>query len=152
MFFSLWGCHAKSFDSSDVTWKTYNNSRYGFEFPYPSNWNALPAPANEDGIALVSPQKKTGEIRSWAVNQLPKSITKEPDTKTTINPNFRTTQGVSGVLLVEINDQTSSMTLSLTQDEVQYYWQGRSHNQEFPNYYRLFYYIAQQYRIREEKG
>jgi len=143
----LWGCAASSFNTSGVTWKTYSNSRYGFEFPYPSNWTSLPAPDNDDGIAFVSPQKNSVEIRSWAGNRLPESLSKNRDVKTTINPNFRTVQGVSGVLVVEIDQQVSSMTLTLTQGQIKYYWQGRSHSQEFQDYYSLFYYIAQQYRI-----
>ena len=51
------------------------------------------------------------------------------------------------MLVVEVGQQVSSMTLTLTQGQVKYYWQGQSNSQEFQNYYRLFYYIAQQYRI-----
>jgi hypothetical protein len=39
------------------------------------------------------------------------------------------------------------MTLTLTQSQVKYYLRGRSKSQDFQDYYRLFYYIAQQYRI-----
>jgi hypothetical protein len=143
----LWGCTGSSFNTSGLTWKTYSNSRYGFEFPYPSNWTSLPAPDNDDGIGFVSPQKKSVEIRSWAGNRLPDSLTKNRDVKTTIDPNFRTVQGVSGVLVVEVDQRVSSMTLTLTQGQIKYYWQGRSQSQEFQAYYNLFYYIAQQYRI-----
>jgi hypothetical protein len=139
----LWGCAAPSFNGSDFRWKTYRNERYGFEFPYPSNWTALRTPTNDDGIALVSPQSNTVEIRAWAVNKLPDLFTKDQK----INSNFQTAQGVSGIMLVEVDQQVSLMKLSLTQGQVKYYWQGRSQNQEFPDYYRLFYYIAQQYRI-----
>ncbi|AFY33985.1 hypothetical protein [Calothrix sp. PCC 7507] len=143
----LWGCAASGFNTSGVTWKTYNNSRYSFEFPYPSNWASLPAPDNDDGITFVSPQKNSVQIRSWAGNRLPESLTKNRDVKTTIDPNFRTVQGVSGVLVVDVDPQVSLMTLTLTQGQIKYYWQGRSQTQEFPDYYNLFYYIAQQYRI-----
>ncbi|WP_017655889.1 hypothetical protein [Fortiea contorta] len=143
----LWGCATSSFNASALTWKTYNNSRYDFEFPYPSNWTSLTAPENADGIVLVSPPKNTVEIRSWAGNRLPESLSKDGKVKTTTNPNFRTVQGVSGVLVVEVDQQVSSMTLTLTQGQVKYYWQGRSRSQEFSDYYNLFYYIAQQYRI-----
>ena len=51
-------------------------------------------------------------------------------------------------MLIEVGQEVSSMTLTLTQGQVKYYWQGRSQSQEFQDYYRLFYYIAQQYRIR----
>ncbi|WP_414565275.1 MULTISPECIES: hypothetical protein [unclassified Anabaena] len=149
LLLSLWGCTATNFQDSPVTWNTYKNSRYGFEFPYPSNWKTLPVPGNSDGIALVSPQNEAVEIRSWAVNLLPESITTETNSKTKITPNFQTDQGISGVLLVEIDQEISLMKLSLIQDEVEYYWQGRSQNLEFPSYYPLFYYIAQQYRIGE---
>ncbi|WGV24241.1 hypothetical protein [Halotia branconii] len=139
----LWGCSASSLNGADLTWKTYQNERYGFEFPYPSNWTALPPPTNNDGIVLVSPQSNTVEIRAWAVNRPPDAFTKDHK----INSNFQTDQGISGEMLVEVNQQVSSMKLSLTQDQVKYYWQGQSQNQEFPDYYRLFYYIAQHYRI-----
>ncbi|TVP63881.1 MAG: hypothetical protein EA343_06675 [Nodularia sp. (in: Bacteria)] len=145
LLLSLWSCTATSFPAPGVTWNTYHNYRYGFEFPYPSNWNALPAKANNDGIILVSPKNDSVEIRSWAAYRLPDSMT--PNRQTTNQPNFQTGQGVSGVLLVEIDQQISSMTLSLIQDEVEYYWQARSQNQEFSDYYDLFYYIAYQYRI-----
>lgn len=147
LFFILCGCSAPSFNASNMRWKTYSNSRYGFEFPYPSNWNALPSPENGDGIAFVSPRNKNVEIRAWASNQPSESINQEQKTQTSINPNFQTVQGVSGVLLVEVGNPVSSMTLTLTHGQVKYYWQGRSQSQEFQDYYRLFYYIAQQYRI-----
>ncbi|MEA5582970.1 hypothetical protein VB620_16675 [Nodularia harveyana UHCC-0300] len=145
LLLSLWSCTATSLPAPNVTWDTYTNSRYGFEFPYPNNWNALPAKTNNDGIILVSSKNNSVEIRAWAANRLPESIA--TNSQTTINPNFKTAQGVSGVLLVEIDQQISSMTLSLTQDQVEYHWQARSENQDFSDYYNLFYYIAYQYRI-----
>ncbi|MBH8564050.1 hypothetical protein I8748_17975 [Nostoc sp. CENA67] len=147
LFTIVSGCSAPNFNASNITWKTYSNSRYGFEFPYPSNWTALTAPENNDGIAFVPPQNNSVEIRAWAVNQLPKSITEDQDSEKAIKPNFQTAQGISGVMLVEVGQQVSLMTLTLTQGQVKYYWQGRSSSQEFQDYYRLFYYIAQQYRI-----
>ena len=141
----LCGC-VTGFNAGTITWKTYSNYRYGFEFPYPSNWTALAAPENGDGIALVSPESNSVEIRGWASNQLPDSTTDKKAMKK-INSNFQTTQGVSGVLVVEVNQQVSSMTLTLTQGQVNYYWQGRSESKKFKDYYRFFYYIAQQYRI-----
>jgi hypothetical protein len=139
----LWGCTTNNFNAGAIAWKTYSNSRYGFEFPYPSNWTSLAAPENDDGIAFTSPQDKSVEIRGWASQQLPDdhvSVKK-------IKSNFQTIQGVSGVLVVEVDRQVGSMTLTLTHSQVKYHWQGRSNSKEFPNYYRLFYYIAQQYRI-----
>lgn len=143
----LWGCGTSSFNTSGLTWKTYSNSRYGFEFPYPSNWTSLPTPDNQDGIAFVAPQKTSVEMRAWAGNHLIEPFGKSRDVKTTINPNFQTAQGVSGVLVVEVDEQVSSMTLTLTHGKIKYYWQGRSPTQEFPNYYSLFNYIAHQYKI-----
>ncbi|MDH6057816.1 hypothetical protein [Umezakia ovalisporum] len=146
LLLSLWSCSTTTFSITHVTWNTYNNSRYGFQFPYPSNWNPLPSTANNDGIVLVSPRNNSVEIRAWAGNRLPESI--RQNSKTTINPNFHTAQGVPGVLLVESDQQITSMKLSLTQDQVEYHWQARSQNQQFSDYYHLFYYIAHQYQIR----
>lgn len=143
----LWGCGVSSFNNSELTWKTYSNSRYGFEFPYPSNWTSLPTPDNKDGIAFVSVQKTSVEIRAWAGNTLIEPSSKNRDAKTTINPNFQTAQGVPGVLVVEVDQQVSLMTLTLTHGHIKYYWQGRSPTPEFANYYNLFNYIARQYRI-----
>lgn len=142
----LWGCTANNFNAGAITWKTYSNSRYGFEFPYPSNWTSLAAPENDDGIAFISPQNNTVEIRGWASQQLPNSIVTEQEPVKKLKPNFQTAQGISGVLLVEVNQQIGSMTLTLTQGQVKYYWQGRSKSQDFQDYYRLFYYIAQRDR------
>ncbi|MBE9003759.1 hypothetical protein IQ259_01615 [Fortiea sp. LEGE XX443] len=143
----LWGCVAPSVNVSGTQWKNYKNSRYGFEFPYPSNWTVLAAPENNDGIALVSPRSQTVEIRAWASNQLPDTVNDKHNSKKNINSNFQTNQGVSGVLLVEVGQQIGSMKLTLTQGKITYYWQGHSPSQDFSNYYPLFYYIAQQYRI-----
>ncbi|BDI14722.1 hypothetical protein ANSO36C_05240 [Nostoc cf. commune SO-36] len=139
----LWGCTANDFNAGAIAWKTYSNSRYGFEFPYPSNWTSLAAPANDDGIAFLSPQDNSVEIRGWASQQLPN----DRESVKKIKSNFQTAQGVSGVLVVEVDQQIGSMTLTLTQSQVKYCLQGRSKSQDFQNYYRLFYYIAQQYRI-----
>ncbi|MEH2165775.1 MAG: hypothetical protein V7K41_03690 [Nostoc sp.] len=143
LFIILWGCTTNNFNAGAIAWKTYSNSRYGFEFPYPSNWTSLAASENGDGIAFISPQNNSVEIRGWASHQLPN----DRESLKKIKSNFQTTQGVSGVLIVEVDRQAGSMTLTLTQSQVKYYLQGRSKSQEFQNYYRLFYYIAQQYRI-----
>ena len=139
----LWGCAANDFNAGVIAWKTYRNSRYGFEFPYPSNWTSLAASENGDGIAFISPQDNSVEIRGWASHQLPN----EQESVKKIKSNFQTAQGVAGVLVVEVDRRSGSMTLTLTQSQVKYHLQGRSKSQEFQNYYRLFYYIAQQYRI-----
>jgi hypothetical protein len=139
----LWGCTANNFNAGAIAWKTYSNSRYGFEFPYPSNWTSSAAPANDDGIAFLSPQDNSVEIRGWASQQLPN----DRESVKKIKSNFQTAQGVSGVMVVEVSQQIGSMTLTLTQGQVKYCLQGRSKSQDFQNYYRLFYYIAQQYRI-----
>ncbi|MFN6519200.1 MAG: hypothetical protein RMY29_032555 [Nostoc sp. CreGUA01] len=143
----LWGCTATDLNVEAITWKTYSNSRYGFEFPYPSNWTSLAPPENDDGIGFISPDNNSVEIRGWAIQQLPNLIVKEREFGKKIKPNFQTAQGISGVLVVEVDRQATSMTLTLTHNQVKYHWQGRSNSKEFPNYYRLFYYIAQQYRI-----
>ncbi len=139
-------CGCSNDQEQTTTWKTYANRRYGFEFPYPSNWNTLPAPENQDGIAFVSPGRDV-EIRGWAGNQL-QLLEKSVDKQT----NFKTKQGRSGQLVIDVGLQVSSMTLTLTQDEVYYYWRGQCQNEKFGDYYRFFYYIAQQYRIPELKG
>lgn len=139
----MWGCTANDFNAKAIAWKTYSNSRYGFEFPYPSNWTSLAAPENDDGIAFISPQDNSVEIRGWASQQLPNN--RESVKK--IKSNFQTAQGVSGVLVVEVSQQVGKVTLTLTQSQVKYCLQGRSKSQDFQNYYRFFYYIAQRYRI-----
>ncbi len=139
----LWGCTANDFNAGAIAWKTYSNSRYGFEFPYPSNWTSLAAPENGDGIAFISPQDNSVKIRGWASQQLPN----DQESVKKIKSNFQTLQGVSGVLVVEVDQRGGSMTLTLTQNQVKYYWQGQSNSQKFQDYYRFFYYIAQQYRI-----
>jgi hypothetical protein len=133
---------------SEVGWKTYSNSRYGFEFPYPENWQSLPAPENGDGIVFVSPQDVEAEIRGWAGNRLPSDFEQSKGAKKTINPNFQTKQGIKGILLVEVTSQQSLMTLTLTQGQIKYYWQGRCNTQDFNRYYRFFYYTARQYKVK----
>ncbi len=129
----LWGC----FPTSQTGWKTYTNTRYGFEFPYPSNWTDSRVPDNNDGIVFVSPQDHSVQIRGWATHQLVDANKYD----------FRTAQGISGVLVVETGQRVSSMTLTLTQRQVQYCFQGQSNAQEFSKYYGLFQYMAYQYRI-----
>ncbi|MHC5742140.1 MAG: hypothetical protein ACYTXT_09555 [Nostoc sp.] len=139
----LWGCTANDFNAGAIAWKTYSNSRYGFEFPYPSNWTSLAASENGDGIAFISPQNNSVQIRGWASQQL----SNDRESVKKIKSNFQTAQGVSGVLVVKVDQRGGSMRLIVTQSPVKYYWQGQSKSQDFQDYYRLFYYIAQQYRI-----
>ncbi|MBD2432833.1 MULTISPECIES: hypothetical protein [Fischerella] len=145
----LGGCTTTpGFHNSNHTWKTYRNARYGFEFPYPGTWKSLPSD-NADGIVFISPRNNAVEIRSWAGMQLPEDITQDKTGKTSINPNFTTAQGVSGVLTVEVRQQESVMTLQLVQGQLKYYWQGKAPSPEFSSYYRFFYYIASSYRISQ---
>ena len=151
VLFALSGCAGVNFNFSSVTWKTYSNSRYGFEFPYPSNWTTLPPPENDDGAAFVAPNNQSVEIRGWAGNRLSDLTNKRKNTKQSVNSNFQTKQGISGVLVVEVSPQVSEMTLTVDKGQVKYYWQGRCKSEDFDQYYRFFYYIAQQYKITESK-
>lgn len=137
---------------STVGWKTYSNSRYGFEFPYPENWQSLPTPENKDGIVFVSPQDAEVEIRGWAGNRLPSDWNPGKVVKKTINPNFQTKQGIRGTLQIEVTSQQSLMTLTLSEGKIKYYWQGRCNTQNFNRYYRFFYYIAQQYKVKSAES
>jgi hypothetical protein len=139
-----WGCNANNPQFKDTTWNTYRNNRYGFEFPYPSGWKELGNPDNSDGIVLVSLNKKNVEIRSYASKPLLK-LHNNPQPV----PNFQTHQGFSGVLSVEAGERVTIMKLTITQEQLEYYWQGQSDSQNFQNYYRLFYYIAQEYKISQ---
>ena len=144
--FVLSSC-STSIPQSEITWKTYNNSRYGFEFPYPSNWISLSPPENDDGITFVSPLNPSVEMIAWAGNQQT-SLSEDENTDRTINPNFRTAQGVSGVLTIEVGKTKVEMKLLLTRAHVNYYWQGQCDRQQFSDYYRFFSYIAQHYKIK----
>ncbi len=151
VLFVLSGCASVNFNFSGVTWKTYSNARYGFEFPYPNNWTTLPAPENDDGVAFVAPYSQSVEIRSWAGNRLSDLTNKSKNNQQSVNSNFKTKQGISGVLVIEVNQQVSAMTLTLTKGQVKYYWQGRCKSEDFDQYYRFFYYIAKQYKITDSK-
>jgi len=144
---TLGGCSGSNKTTSVPRWEIYTNPRYNFEFPHPSNWTTLPAPDNGDGQVFVSPQNPEVDIRGWAGNRLPNWENKHKNARKSINYNFQTAQGVSGVLTVEVGKQVSTMKLTLNQEQIRYYWQGRAPSQEFGNYYNAFYYIAQQYRI-----
>jgi hypothetical protein len=151
VLFALSGCAGANFNFSSVTWKTYNNSRYGFEFPYPNNWTTLPAPENDDGVAFVAPYNQSVEIRGWAGNRLSDLTNKRQNAQQSVKSNFQTKQGILGVLVVEVTPQVSAVTLTLVKGQVKYYWQGRCKSEDFDQYYRFFYYIAQQYKITGTK-
>lgn len=113
-------------------------------------------PDNRDGGAFRDPQNPSVEIRGWAVNQLVKTKELSPkksakDSSKSQQENFTTKQGTTGNLQIEIGSKISSMTLRLSRNKVQYNWQGQSNNKQFADYYRLFYYIASQYRLPSDK-
>jgi len=145
LWLMVWGCNANNLQVQNTTWKTYRNNRYGFEFPYPKTWQTLGNPDNSDGIALMLPNKHTVEIRSHASKPLLTS------SKQNLKPvsNFQTHQGVAGVLVVEVGEKVTVMKLTITQEQLEYQWQGQSDSQDFQNYYRLFYHIAQEYKISQ---
>ncbi|MBK1987702.1 hypothetical protein A0J48_009160 [Sphaerospermopsis aphanizomenoides BCCUSP55] len=142
----LSGCTIINIYASEATWKTYSNTRYSFEFPYPSNWNSSGNSDNNDGIAFVAPNNRNVEMRAWASRHLEVSIQDQYIREQT--QNFQTAEGVFGVLSVDVGQQTTSMTLTISQGQVKYHWQGQSNSKEFKEYYRLFYYVAKQYKIR----
>ncbi|MCY7324163.1 MAG: hypothetical protein LH660_20765 [Phormidesmis sp. CAN_BIN36] len=141
-----------SSDSTSRTWKLYRNERFGFEFPYPDRWVESILPENRGGIAFGDPQAPEVEIRGWGESKRQGAILKEPMSRDlkkspSIPLNFTTLQGVPGNLDAKIGLQSSSLTLTLAQGEVRYYWRGRAPNQKFSDYYRLFNYIASHYRV-----
>jgi hypothetical protein len=147
----LFSCGASNLGEQG-SWKTYHNSRYNFEFPYPSNWQSFPMPDNRDGRAFRDPKNPSAEIRGWAANKL--SVIEIPSSPSSLKnsspaqlQNFTTQQGLTGQLQVEVGSERSLMTLSLSQGKVQYYWQGQCDSKLFADYFRLFYYIAGQYRL-----
>ncbi len=144
----FWGCSVTRIMTPESGWKTYSNSRYGFEFPYPSHWTIIATPENADGIAFVSPDDQYIQIRSWASHQLPEQ---NLGIKRKVNFNFQTAQGVPGVMVVDVGQQLTSMQLTVNKSNLKYQLYTQSDNQKFPKYYRLFYYIAQQYRIQNAK-
>lgn len=143
----LSGCPPSN--NQSATWQTYQNPRYGFEFLYPSNWVPAPMPDNRDGQTFSDPQNPAVRIIGVAGHRLPEiklsSNQKHPPKST--QQNFTTQQGRTGKLQVDLGADFSSMTLTLTQEGIHYYWRGQSPSQQFANYYRFFYYIASQYRL-----
>lgn len=151
LIFLLFSCHALNFNIPN-SWTTYRNPRYGFEFPYPSNWQPFPMPDNRDGRAFRDPQNPSVEIRGWAANNLSGIQSSSSNTSATQSPkpqsqNFTTDQGMTGQLKVKVGSDISLMTLTLSQDKVLYNWQGQCESQKFADYYRFFNYVASQYRL-----
>lgn len=165
----LLSCQASKV-SRQGSWNTYRNPRYGFEFPYPSDWVSFPMPDNGDGGAFRDPKNPSTEIRGWAANKLseivippsssgglskgryrlnvealPKNALQ--DAPKSQQQNFTTDQGLTGKLQVDVGSNTSLMRLTMNQDKVQYNWQGQCNSKQFADYYRFFYYIASQYRL-----
>ncbi|MBE9247642.1 hypothetical protein IQ226_00140 [Dolichospermum sp. LEGE 00240] len=140
-----WGCNVNDPQIQDQRWNIYRNKRYGFEFPYPHTWQVLGNPDNSDGVVLVPPNQKNVEIRAYASKTVLKSLTKSSQPV----PNFQTHQGFSGVLAVEAGEKVTVIKLTISQENLEYHWQGQSGVQNFQNYYRLFYHMAQEYKISQ---
>ena len=146
LLFMLSSCRASDLVSQN-SWKTYQNPRYKFEFPYPSSWESIPMPDNLDGRAFRDPNNPNLEIRGWALNQSPKTESSSSSSTVTDSPNFTTEQGVTGQLQVKVGVDTSMITLALKQEQVEYHWQGQSDSEQFADYYRFFNYVASRYRL-----
>jgi hypothetical protein len=147
------GCNSSDFGQTS-SWQTYRNPRYDFEFLYPEGWMPAAMPANEDGQAFIEPDNPAIEMRGWG-SQIPLangSNQEKLGEDLDMEQNFVTEQGLSGHLEVEISSETSSMTLALQHENVIYYWQGRSPSDQFAEYYRLFDYVARQYRVLPDEG
>ncbi|WP_261207512.1 hypothetical protein [Laspinema sp. D2d] len=132
--------------SVPTQWKTYQNQRFGFEFPYPPDWVALPPPTNQDGRAFHAPDYPNIEIRGWGTLKLT-GLEEAEETPTVPESNFTTEQGLPAWLEVEVGTQESVMRMTLESGDVIYTWQGRSPKDRFGEYYSLFYAIAQNYRL-----
>ncbi|MDY6804408.1 MAG: PsbP-related protein [Cyanobacteriota bacterium] len=131
-------------------WKVYSNERYGYQFPYPSNWFEVRASSNADGQTFRHPQNPAVEMRAWAGYDLSNSIDIE-ETQGTVARNFTTEKGLPGELKVNIGQETSSMTLTFIEGQVQYHWQAEAPSQEFDDYYKFFYYVASQYDVEASR-
>ncbi|MFQ3615734.1 MAG: hypothetical protein SNJ57_05530 [Cyanobacteriota bacterium] len=131
------------------TWKIYQNPNYGFEFPYPDNWVPAPLSDGQDGRRFRNPYSMDVEILGWAshVSSTLGDSSEQVRRSVLAAPNFMTRQGVRGQLRVEIGTTVSLMTLTLAEEGVVYFWQGRSPSDQFAQYYEFFDYVAQQYSI-----
>lgn len=133
------------------SWKVYSNERYGYQFPYPSNWEGARASSNADGQAFRHPQNPAVEMRAWAGYDLSNSISINEETQGTGARNFTTEEGLPGELKVNIGPDISSMTLTLIEGQVQYHWQAEAPSQQFDDYYKFFYYVASQYDVEASR-
>lgn len=131
------------------TWKVYQNPNYGFEFPYPDNWVPAPLSDSQDGRRFRNPYSTDVEILGWAshVSSVLGDSSEQVRRSVLAAPNFTTRQGLRGQLRVEIGPTVSLMTLTLTEDGVVYFWQGRSPSGQFSQYYEFFNYVARQYYV-----
>lgn len=136
----LSGCQAPAIYQSSQ-WLIYENSRFGFTFPYPNDWVPARPPANADGQVFRDPQNPAISIRGWASYRVNGSLPRS------IEENFQTEQGLWGELQIKIGLDISLMTLTLQRDEVEYQWQGEAPSAEFQNYYQFFYHVASRYRV-----
>ncbi|GAB4460914.1 MAG: hypothetical protein OHK0037_08960 [Elainellaceae cyanobacterium] len=142
------GCSQLRIDEQR-TWKIYHNPNYGFEFPYPDNWVPAPLADSQDGRRFRNPYNMDIEILGWAshVSSTPGDSSEQVRRSVLAAPNFTTRQGLSGQLRVEIGSTVSLMTLTLAEDGVVYFWQGRSPSDEFSKYYEFFNYVANEYTV-----
>jgi hypothetical protein len=141
-------CSQPGFDERR-TWKVYQNPNYGFEFPYPDNWVPAPLADSQDGRRFRNPYSMDVEILGWAshVSSTPGDSSEQVRRSVLAAPNFTTRQGLRGQLRVEIGSTVSLMTLTLAEDGVVYFWQGRSPSNEFSQYYEFFNYVASEYSV-----
>ena len=136
--------------------KIYRNGRFGYEFPYPSNWIPDRSPGNRDGQVFLNPTNPAMKIQGWASNELPaitavtSASAAESLSASSLQRNFETDQGLQGNLQVEIGEHISSIALTVVQAEISYSFQAQSPNEDFATYYPLFYSIARQYRIQPQ--
>lgn len=129
-------------------WDQYQNERYDFTFPYPDTWIPGPMQDNLDGRAFRDPHQEVVSIRGWASQvSLPEAGEEASSSRYQISPNFTTDQGLEGQLQVDIGQTVSTIRLTLTQEGVIYSWEGRSPSDDFDDYFKFFYYVAQQYHI-----